>query len=267
MKLIAQGRNIVVVTDKSRINLANAELPKDTFQEMNWKQALNHRITTESTFIGWRVPPQGQTQGDEIFSWIKSANLNTEKIFHLSSASVYLGDQEKFSETDYDSRRKKVAMNSKQALENLVCDIGVEKGATYVNFRISNVYGNGLTQGFINESINNMKVKNPITVYKDLDLIRDYLLIDDLIYAILRLWQYEELDNTLNISTGRGVPVSEVVNKLIALGNKDMKILKIDAPENIKSNSVLSCKRLEQIIPWSPKNLDETLKNLVFNSG
>jgi nucleoside-diphosphate-sugar epimerase len=267
MKLIAQGQSVVVITDNSRHSVANAKLPLNTFQEMSWRQALNCRITAESTFIGWRVPPQGRTLGDEIISWIKSTNFNTEKISHLSSASVYSGNREKFSETDYDSQNKGVFMNSKQALENLVCDISFEKGTKFVNYRISNVYGKGLTQGFINESIQNMNDKKPITVYKGLDLVRDFLLIDDLVYAILQLWEHEESVSTLNISTGRGVSISEIVSQLIAQGNKDLEIHNVEAPEGLKLNSVLSCKRLEQMIPWKPKNLDETIRNLVLSSS
>ncbi len=266
MKLIAQGQNLIVITDNSRISISNAKLPLNTFQELSWREALKYRITAESTFIGWRAPPQVKSLGGEIISWVKSTNLHTGKMFHLSSASVYPGNKGKFSETDYHFRSNRVSMNPKQALENLVGDIGFEKGVKFVNYRISNVYGNGLTQGFINESINNMKFKNSITIFKDLNLVRDYIFIDDLIYAILQLWRHEELDNALNISTGRGVPVSKVVDKLIALSDKEMKVLKIDAPGSLKLKSVLSCKRLEQIIPWRPKNLDETLKNLVLNS-
>jgi UDP-glucose 4-epimerase len=71
----------------------------------------------------------------------------------------------------------------------------------------------------------------------------------------------------LNISTGQGVSISEVINQLRDLGSIDIKLRQADAPEGLKLKSVLSCKKLEEIITWKPRRLNESLLNLIQNSG
>ena len=261
--LIAKGHNIIVITNQSKFSSSISEFPNDSFQTMSWADALNNQINSESTFIGWRQPPQSQALGVELINWVKSANMNTRKIHHLSSAAVYTGNREIFSELDYDIRKTKNIINSKQELEKLVLDICLEKQSQFVNYRISNVYGMGLSQGFINESINYLKRKEPIRIYKNLDLVRDYLLIDDLVGALFDLRSQESSVEVLNISTGLGVGISEVIAQLKVLKAEDLKIVEIEAPKETLPRSVLSCKRLDATISWTPQPLDKSLESLI----
>ena len=261
--LIAKGHKIIVITNHTKFSSAISEFPDDSFQTMTWADALNNQINSESTFIGWRQPPQSQALGTELVNWVKSANMNTRKMQHLSSAAVYTGSREIFSELDYDIRKTKNIMNSKQELEKLVLDISLEKKCHFVNYRIANVYGMGLRQGFINESINNLKKNEPIRIYKKIDLVRDYLLIDDLVGALYDLQSQASSVEVLNISTGIGVGISEIIAHLKVLKAEDLKIVEIEAPKETVPRSVLSCKRLEATISWTPQPLDKSLESLV----
>jgi nucleoside-diphosphate-sugar epimerase len=261
--LIAKGHRIIVITNQSKFRATFSEFPNNSFQTLSWADTLNHKIVSESTFIGWRQPPQSQVLGVELVNWIKSANMKTRKIHHLSSAAVYTGNQEIFSELDYVIRETKNIVNAKQELEKLVLDVCLEKKSQFVNYRISNVYGTGLSQGFINESINYLKRKEPIRIYKNLDLVRDYLLIDDLVGALFDLQSQESSVEVLNISTGLGVRISEVIAQLKVLKAEDLKIVEIEAPKETVTSSVLSCKRLEATIPWTPQPLDKSLESLI----
>jgi nucleoside-diphosphate-sugar epimerase len=261
--LIAKGHKIIVITNQSKFSSSISKFPNDSFQTMSWADALNNQINSESTFIGWRQPPQSQVLGAELINWVKSANMNTRKIHHLSSAAVYTSNREIFSELDYDIRKTKNIMNSKQKLEKLVLDISLEKQSQFVNYRIANVYGMGLSEGFINESINNLKKKEPIRIYKKLDLVRDYLLIDDLVGALFNLLSQESSVEVFNISTGLGVEISEIIAHLKVLISEDLKIIEIEAPKETVFRSVLSCKRLESTISWTPQPLDKSLESLI----
>ncbi len=261
--LIAEGHRIIVITNQSKFSASFSEFPNDSFQTLSWADTLKYKIVSESTFIGWRQPPQSQVLGVELINWIKSANMKTRKIHHLSSAAVYTGNREMFSELDYDIRETKNTLNSKQELEKLVLDICLEKKSQFVNYRISNVYGTGLSQGFVNESINNLTRKEPIRIYKNLDLVRDYLLIDDLVRALFDLRLQESPIEVLNISTGLGVGISEVIAQLKVLKAEDLKILEIEAPKETLPRSVLSCKRLEATISWTPQPLGKSLESLI----
>ena len=261
--LITNGHKVVTVSQRPSASIAAAEFPLDSFQTISWEDILSKQLTSTSTYIGWRRSPKSQLFGAELIDWVKSANLKTEKIHHLSSASVYAGTQELYSEIDYDSSTNTGHLNSKQMLEKLVVDLSREKETKFVNYRIPNVYGLGLHQGFINESLNHINNGEPITIYKEMDLIRDYLLIDDLVSGLMDLRLHKSSHETLNISTGRGVAISEIVAHLRYLNVNALKILEIAAPGNPTPKSVLSCKKLEEIISWKPQVIEKALQGLV----
>ena len=261
--LITKGHKVVTVSQRPSASIAAAEFPLDSFQTISWEDIRAKQLSSASTYIGWQRSPKNQPFGAELIDWVKSANLKTEKIHHLSSASVYSGTQEIFSEIDYNSSINIEHLNSKQMLEKLVVDLSREKESKFVNYRIPNVYGLGLRQGFINESLNHIKNGEPITIYKELDLIRDYLLIDDLVSGLMDLRLHESSHETLNISTGRGVAISEIVAHLRFLNVNALKILEIAAPENSTPKSVLSCEKLEEIISWKPRGIEKALQGLV----
>lgn len=262
-KLTANGHKVIAVSNAAAATENNNVYPFDLFHTISWLEVLKHEIKSQSTYICWRQSPKNLTLGSELLLWVKSSNLKTHKIHHLSSGSVYRGDQSIFVENDYDSRNGDVNFNSKRELEQLVCAISQLKGSKYVNYRISNVYGAGLTRGFILESIKYLNDDQPIRIYSKLDLIRDYLFIDDLIGALFNLRLHECQDEVLNISTGHGVTISEVINLLKRSIDKDLKFFDIEAPLGTLPRSVLSCKKLEEIITWEPQSLDLTIGRLV----
>jgi dTDP-D-glucose 4,6-dehydratase len=261
--LIRKGYKVAAVTERSVERGAKSELSSDSFTIVNWQSATDQEITSESTYIGWRESPQNQPLGKDLIAWVKSSKMETGKLHHLSSASVYNRDKDLFLESDHDFRTNKVEMNSKHELEHLVQEIGQEKQTRFVNYRISNVYGSGLNQGFINESIYSIKNNRPIKLFKKVDLVRDYLLIDDLIEAFIGLRLNDFTDEALNLSSGHGMAISEIVSELQAFNSIDLKFIEVDAPMGILGRSVLSCERLEEIIPWKPIQVEESLKLLM----
>ena len=265
--LIGKGYKVAAVTKRKTKEKANSEFSPDLFTLMDWQTAIAQHIISESTYIGWRKSPQSQPLGEDLINWVKSAKMETRKIHHLSSASVYSINKELFSESDYDFRIKEAAINSKQELENLVLEIGQEKLIRFVNYRISNVYGAGLNQGFINESINNFVSNNPIRIYKQVDLVRDYLSMDDLIKAFLELRLHKFTDEALNLSSGYGTAISEITSVFKVLNVVDLKFIEVEAPKRTLDRSVLSCKRLEEIIPWRPIGVKQSLLHLLQNLG
>ena len=260
-KLITKGHKVIVVSENS-IEGTDARFPRDLFHTMKWTEAIHNQIVSESTYIGWRQSPHNRVLGPELINWVKSIEMKTEKIHHLSSASVYTDEKLFFSETDYNPRSSN-SLNPKQKLERLVLEISSEKQTKFVNYRIANVYGSGLSYGFINESLNKIRDDLPIRIYNRLDLVRDYLLIDDLVAAMLDLRLLEYSDEILNISTGHGVSISEIVALFKSPGIKNIELLEVEVPMKTIFRSVLSCKKLEETISWKPQLLFKALDTLM----
>ena len=114
----------------------------------------------------------------------------------------------------------------------------------------------------INESFSNFKSNDPIKIYKNMDLVRDYLLIEDLIVALMELRRIESTNETLNISTGRGVAISEIVEFIKTTNKIQPQFFEVESPSNMILKSVLSSKKLEETISWKPQCLEESLEKL-----
>ncbi len=261
--LIKKGKKVIVVTNRPIEIGITAFFPSHLFQVLNWSGALKSRIECKSTYIGWRQSPQSGADGQELLNWIKSENLKTEKFHHLSSASVYTSEKQYFLESDFDFRGTEGSLNAKQNLERIVFEISLRKETKFINYRIANVYGIGLNHGFIDESIHNLTNNLPIKIYKRTNLVRDYLFVEDLVSALSLLRLQELPQQTLNISTGCGKSISEVVALFKMLKSDDFEIIQEETPENLLLRSVLSCKTLQENINWKPKLLENSLNLLI----
>ena len=67
----------------------------------------------------------------------------------------------------------------------------------------------------------------------------------------------------MNLSTGYGIAISEIVSKLNELTSGRLNFLEVDPPMGVVLRSVLSCERLESIIPWRPRSFEESIEGLI----
>jgi nucleoside-diphosphate-sugar epimerase len=63
----------------------------------------------------------------------------------------------------------------------------LSKSGRNVNLRISNVYGVELSYGFIGSLFQNIKNGTPVRILKGAEIFRDYISINDVIFAITNL--------------------------------------------------------------------------------
>lgn len=122
--------------------------------------------------------------------------------------------------------------------------------------RISNPYGfdqmGHQTQGavgiFLSKAINNQ----PIEIWGDGTVIRDYLYIEDLAKAVVNLIEYQGSESVFNIGSGVGLSLNELITFIeSAVGKKVQRCYlasrAFDVPENI-----LSIQRARNELSWAP---------------
>lgn len=152
---------------------------------------------------------------------------------------------------------------------NPVCSYGIVKlaiekylnmyaelyGFTSIILRPSNPYGPGQrrmgVQGFIGTCINMALKDSTLTIWGDGEVIRDYVHVVDVAEATLMALKSEQ-SNILNISSGKGYSLNEIVKLVEQKTHKKMDIIykekrDFDIPEMILNN-----KKAEQIIAWKP---------------
>lgn len=123
--------------------------------------------------------------------------------------------------------------------------------------RISNPFGPtqlaNRAQGAVGVFLSRVMNNQPIEIWGDGSVIRDYLYIEDLTRAVGDLIRYQGAESVFNIGSGVGLSLNEVILFIeSALGKKAIcnyhESRSFDVPEN-----VLDISRAKQEIGWHPK--------------
>lgn len=116
--------------------------------------------------------------------------------------------------------------------------------------RLSNAYGPGQNpygiQGLIGVTIKNLLEELPLKIYGDGSTVRDYLYIDDIVSALKFVTKLEE-SSVMNVSSGQGTSVNEVLDCIEAVGARKMRRIYLpkrvgDVETNILDNKLISSK-------------------------
>jgi Nucleoside-diphosphate-sugar epimerases len=129
-------------------------------------------------------------------------------------------------------------------------------GLDYSIIRLSNPFGknggkNG--QGVVSVFIKKITMNQPIEVWGDGLVIRDYIYIEDVIDAVMLLLTYQGHYKVFNISSGKGLNLLEVIRAIAEVLERPCGInflagRKADVSVNVLDNS-RACRELG----WSPK--------------
>jgi hypothetical protein len=229
---------------------------------MNYQSALQYKIESDSCIFTWRQKPNFIDYEDGFSKWLRSDQFLARQSFLLSSASVYKDSPYPVTESQ-ENLELKVELNSKYVLETVLTDLMKDKNLRHTNLRISNVYGENLVYGFIGSLIESIKSNSTIYLVEDQNIVRDYLYVEDLSYAIQELIRSDIPNEILNISSGIGTTIGQIIKIFADNGFKFKKIKRISGEENFKKSSILSCSNLSQLINWNPVAIEKGVMNIL----
>jgi UDP-glucose 4-epimerase len=126
--------------------------------------------------------------------------------------------------------------------------------------RPSNIYGPGQRpfrgQGIVPIAFAAAFQGTPFTVFGDGTSVRDYLYVDDLCDAIHVVIAKADAGEVLNIGSGEGLPVIELLRSIAQAaeesGHSLDLVFKPARPTDVHSN-VLDISRLHALAPWQPR--------------
>ena len=196
--LIATFKKVICVTDNEYNQIKN--LPGTNLTIFTYKQVLNEIIDANVAIFSWNDLSKLVQENNSILEWIESNKFSVKKSFFLSSASVYKDQfvaHTESSDTFID--------NKKTILENILKKITLKKNIMHTNLRISNVYGIGIDYGFIGSLFNSLKSESEVSIFKNQTIIRDYIYIDDVLFAVEKLLEVDHVRDCLNVSIGNQV--------------------------------------------------------------
>lgn len=164
---------------------------------------------------------------------------------------------------------------SKLSIEKYLALFHQIHGLNYVVLRPSNPYGRyqnpNSIQGVISVFSDRMLRDQPIKVWGDGSVIRDYLYIDDLVDAMTLVEESDSaLNEIFNIASGTGLSLNALIGEIEKVLDKTARIDRsysrsLDVPE-----IVLDISKAKRMINWQPKTdiqsgLDNTRRWLLQN--
>jgi UDP-glucose 4-epimerase len=129
--------------------------------------------------------------------------------------------------------------------------------ADHVVVRASNVYGPGQParqgQGVIAHWLSSIGEGGPIRIFGDPKVRRDYVFIDDLAEALMRVTDHPTPPRLVNIGSGRGTSLAELADLVVATVGRPVPIdyqrgRAFDAP-----STWLKVDRARQQLDWAPR--------------
>ena len=259
-KLYASRQLIEDIQPQVEIVEGNYERPEDVMDVLADAAVCYHLIHTT-------VP--GSSMQDPIYDiqsnvlssarWLSQLNrLSLKRLIYISSGGTVYGIP---LGNPIDENHPTYPMSSYG-----ITKLSIEKYLTlYANLykmeyrivRPSNVYGEGqrlhIHQGVIGVFVDRVYRGEPVEIWGDGKIRRDYLYIADLISALLALLNHEGPNRIFNISSGQGHFLLEIVRMIEQISGKkiDVRFLPgrgFDVPIN-----VLSYKRFADETGWAPK--------------
>lgn len=138
----------------------------------------------------------------------------------------------------------------------------------YSILRISNAYGErqqpGGSQGLIATVVSKAVKGEELDIWGDGSVIRDYIHVKDVASAVAMVATSNQKIPLLNIGSGRGYSVNEVLNLLSTKIQGPLHIRYSDAKKHDVPVNILDCTKAHQLLGWFPKiEFSEGLDQLI----
>lgn len=153
----------------------------------------------------------------------------------------------------------------KLAIEKYLALYQLLHGLDYRVLRVANPYGPGQeanrAQGAVGTFLSRVVHDEPIEIWGDGLVVRDYLYISDTISALLQVAGYKGAERIFNIGSGGGHSIREIISAIEEVTGKTAQVRYTAARKFDVPVSVLDISRAQNELGWRPKiHLDEGLR-------
>lgn len=191
------------------------------------------------------------------------ANNDVEMVYLSSGGTVYGIKGGIISENEPTAPISYYGL-SKVQIEDLVYFYNRRYGLKYLILRPSNPYGHGQNlygkQGLIAVIMGKLLMKEPITVFGDGNIIRDYIYIDDFIYYVKELIKNEILNEVINIGSGEGYSIKQIIDIVNKIVGHKIDIESIPARGDDVPKMILDTTRLHNFVQHDNISIEEGIR-------
>jgi UDP-glucose 4-epimerase len=259
------------VKSKNMVRYKKNLKKNEFFGDITKEKFLEGKISDNDTIINLIGQTNKKTSNlfdENIIGTFNLLNLVKKKknikIIFASSTTIYGENSKKAAKESDEIYPTTDYQIVKSIAENIYQTYSKTYGINVIVLRFSNIYGPDKETGIIANCLKSNK-SNPITIDHNGNQVRDFLFIDDAIQGIINTIQTPLKGfNILNISSGRGIKIKEVL-KLIE-NTLDKKItVKFTSKSFDKKNLFAKNLRAKKFIKFNTKiTLKQGLK-LVYN--
>ncbi len=192
------------------------------------------------------------------------------KFIFMSSGGTIYGDHGNKRVCEKDITRP-IGYHGKMKLkiEEVIQEYNKNYNLDFLIIRASNPFGRNRiqqknNQGVIEVFLNKFIAGKEITIWGEGNQIRDFIYIEDLISAIFLLLEKKIKNKIINVGSGQGHSINEVIKIIESSINKRIKIIhkpsrNFDVPYN-----VLDISKLQKLIAWQTKySVEEGIKKTI----
>ena len=254
----------------SIICVTNNRLPKKNltrYQDIRFltrDEIVSNKVVTDAAIFSWRDKKPLEENSSEIEKWLRSSEFVCRRSLLMSSASVY-ADSKLAQNESIKNLSSEVEGNAKFILETKLSELMESKSIPHLNLRISNAYGSKLRYGLIGELLHSIHTQTPPKIFNMRKILRDYISINDIVFGINSLLRIGFEKSNVNMSTGVGTSIDEVLEIFAQKGYHFENRFNIALPPEMVNSSILDCAFLSSIIDWAPRNLNTGMAE-IFNS-
>jgi UDP-glucose 4-epimerase len=278
LELLSQGYSRIVVLDKiNSYNLQNNVAI--IFYQCNLTDVENiiriitlEQITVVIHCISSLIPGSDADQYISDISQVMIPSIklidfcakNNVKFVYLSSGgTIYGNKQNELNEQEPPSPISLYGL-SKQKMEDIILFYHRRDGLNYLILRPSNPYGYGQNlngkQGIIAVFIGKLLRNEPVIIYGDGSIVRDYIYIEDFTYYITELINMNIINMIINIGSGLGYSINEVVSCLETISDRKLNIEFGEARKDDVMSVILDITKLNSLIPHKQKTIQEGME-------
>lgn len=284
-KLLMKKNEVVAINRKNNIFLSSLDIPVYETDILDFDTILNcikkekpdvliHLAAQSNVGISWNKPILTASTNIE-------GSLNLYKAFfevNPNGKFINIGSSDEYGLTaklgiplveEMECKPQNPYSISKYCTEQMILQLAKKDKVNVVSTRSFNHFGPGQNTGFVISDFASQvaKIKKGLVENKifvgDLSASRDFLYIDDVVDAYIKIAENKIPNGVYNISSGIGIKIEYILNKLIELSNMNIEVI-IDKnkfrPAEVKK-FIGNSDKLKELVGWKPTvNFDDGLE-------
>lgn len=154
---------------------------------------------------------------------------------------------------------------------NPICSYGIGKlaiekylqlyhllhGIDYAILRLSNPFGKGQSlagiQGVITAFLHKVLTNQPIEIWGDGTVIRDYIYVSDVTNALLKAMDNCSADRLFNIGSGEGISINEIITHIETLIKRPVNYQFLPRRDFDVPVNILDISKAKEMLHWCPQ--------------